>query len=121
MQIAKRFPGSGLRAARSVEASPGRAKANGAPQLLRRFHQPPDGGEDNFEFPVTILLDLVQAGGQFVVSGEHFPQFHKGAHDGDIAFDGPLAAEPGGKHRHVPASLFEVFFSRFPSIQQADD
>src|SRR5687767_2091389 len=77
-----------------------------------RVHQFADRIEDDGELLVVLLFQLFELAGQIGMTGEELSQTHEGPHDGDIHFDGPLAAENAGEHRD--ALLGEGVWTRPP-------
>jgi hypothetical protein len=72
---------------------------------FRRWdHQLPNGLEHDAEMFVVVsefAFDVLQLAGQVLVSPQDFAELDKGAHDGDVDLDGPIAAEDTGKHSNA--------------------
>jgi hypothetical protein len=55
-----------------------------------------DGG-----VPFLCGFELLHAGGQVFVSGQHFPEFDESPDDEDVHFHSPFAVQDGGEHGHA--------------------
>jgi hypothetical protein len=71
----------------------GGAKTDSAPGLLGRFHQFPDGVENDLKLRAIYAFQFFQAPGQFAVRGQHFPQLYEGANNEHADFDRPPSGQ----------------------------
>ena len=57
-----------------------------------------DGLEDGGELFVVFLFEVVDFAGEGLVVVHEFAELDEGSHDGEVDFDGAMAAQDAGKH-----------------------
>jgi hypothetical protein len=76
-------------------------KAYGILRACRHLEHAFDSAKDNLEFCIVALFHFFDFSADLVVGGQPLAQLDEGPHDGNVHFDGPLAAQNAGEHGHT--------------------